>query len=467
MKTAILITSTVNPNGMINLNLSNPGERLEQYIKSVNFYIDNTDFDVIVCDNSNYDYSEKLDKSNKVEFLSFDGNHVKNRGKGYGECEIIKYALENSSIIEKMNEHDRLIVITGRIIINNLKNLNYFYHEPQEINLFKWQDKIISVVSFGSLLFWKQFSNNGLIEVSDSNWHNFFESIIVKNAENCKGHTLRYFDRIFPEVMGISGTVNAKYKDVFNLPDNPDCNIFICTHKEFNVPDNRVYIPIADKPLDGMLDASVDDNVAYKDDKYSELIQIYWLWKNYQLPKYIGLSHYRKYFSFMNEIPDMKEIFNEHDIIVSRFTDGKPLFASYSYYHNIEDLMSAYKIIEECYPQSSNDFKKYLNQDILFPCNMFVMKKENFIKYCEFLFPIIKKIDAQYHLELPLDYEKHVTNDKEKYIKNFYPNNTVEYQSRFVGFLAERISSFYFSRFFTNPLIYNLNIIEDKYGKKN
>ena len=66
--------------------------------------------------------------------------------------------------------------------------------------------------------------------------------------------------------------------------------------------------------------------------------------------------------------------------------------------------------------------KRYMRSGFAYFCNMFVMKKEIFNKYCEWLFDILEKHEKAYPCE---DY------------------NTREY--RVSGFLAERLCGIYIS----------------------
>ena len=64
----ILITSTISPNGMINCNLTSSEERKRQYSKSVEFYLNNTDYDIVFCDNSNNKLeSDNIEKNKRIE----------------------------------------------------------------------------------------------------------------------------------------------------------------------------------------------------------------------------------------------------------------------------------------------------------------------------------------------------------------------------------------------------------------
>ena len=134
----LLLTACINPNGMTMTALSDKEERREQYVKAINYYLKNTKFPIVFTENSGTDIStlfENAIKSGRLEYLSFDGNHAKERGKGYGECEIIQYALKNSTTIQSAKDK-RIAKITGRLII---KNINI----PSRINISFKTDSIL------------------------------------------------------------------------------------------------------------------------------------------------------------------------------------------------------------------------------------------------------------------------------------------------------------------------------------
>ena len=103
MKHIILLTSCVNPNCMPFTALSDINVRKQQYLDALRFYVNNTPLPIVYVDNSNVDIKEYNVISNivddRLELLSFDGNHDKKHGKGYGESEIIDYAIQHSNII--------------------------------------------------------------------------------------------------------------------------------------------------------------------------------------------------------------------------------------------------------------------------------------------------------------------------------------------------------------------------------
>ena len=126
MKHIILLTSCVNPNGMPFTALSDIDVRKQQYLDALWFYINNTSLPIVYVDNSNFDIEQfKIFHANvykRLELLSFEGNSDKVHGKGYGELEIIDYAIRHSEIINK-NKDVSLIKITGRLKITNINGI--------------------------------------------------------------------------------------------------------------------------------------------------------------------------------------------------------------------------------------------------------------------------------------------------------------------------------------------------------
>ena len=69
------------------------------------------------------------------------------------------------------------------------------------------------------------------------------------------------------------------------------------------------------------------------------------------------------------------------------------------------------------------------------------MKKEDFMKYCEFLFDVLFEFDKRNNF--------FTDNDMLNYSQRFYKyNNDTLYQSRVQAFLSERISNIYFNQHF-------------------
>jgi hypothetical protein len=170
------------------------------------------------------------------------------------------------------------------------------------------------------------------------------------------------------------------------------------------------------------------------------------MWKNYNKignPEYIGHNHYRRFFK--NE--DIYD-YEKYDIIIS-----KPIFSSnvisllqqYNFYHNINDLILCINIIKNINKKFGEKFESYLitSGTNYAPCNMFIMKKELFFEWCEFLFPILFELE-----------------------KNIDLSERDNYQKRALCFLTERIFNFWcYNKLQNGYNIKEIDIVEKLYFK--
>lgn len=118
--TVLLLTACFNPGGMKFTVLQDKEERKQQYIKAVKYYLDNTRYRIVFCENSGEDLTDLTETvaNHSLEILSFQGNdYDKSLGKGFGEFEIVRYAFQNSKFIK---DATTIVKITGRLIVNNL-----------------------------------------------------------------------------------------------------------------------------------------------------------------------------------------------------------------------------------------------------------------------------------------------------------------------------------------------------------
>ena len=107
-KIPVLITSVAQPNAPF-VALNNPIERINCTIESLKHWaLISPGSDIIICDGSGYNFETLIAatpqlKTLNIEVLHFfnDYEMVKNKGKGYGEGEIIAYALDYSIILNK------------------------------------------------------------------------------------------------------------------------------------------------------------------------------------------------------------------------------------------------------------------------------------------------------------------------------------------------------------------------------
>lgn len=200
--------------------------------------------------------------------------------------------------------------------------------------------------------------------------------------------------------------------------------VYIATHKKTELPKLQGYIPIqvgADLHDDlGYIKDNFGDNISKRNPNFCELTALYWIWKNEKEADIIGLSHYRRYFFYDTEnigfdnilpIEEINKILDKKDIILPKKLEfGRKITVKSQYYesHHTDDLLKCGKIIDKLYPKYSKSFKKVLKRHYLYAFNMFIMKKENFDKYMEWLFNIFDEFEKDLDLEKYDSYNKRV-----------------------------------------------------------
>ena len=93
---------------------------------------------------------------------------------------------------------------------------------------------------------------------------------------------------------------------------------------------------------------------------------------------------------------------------------------------------------------------------------MFIMKSEDFIK----LIKLSKEIVKEYCWRKGIDFNKIVLENKNKYLKKTYPNNTVEYQSKILTYILERLTNIFIFNNFKKIKTFGAIITENKYNLK-
>ena len=211
----ILLTGCITPNGMSFTSLNDPKERKEQYVNAINFYLARCNYPIVFVENTGTDISYLFTSAiqlGRMEYLSFIGNKEKERGKGYGECEIIQYALENSHIIHSTNDK-RIAKVTGRLIIENvvflLKFIDFVFSKRTTIcsinNEYSYADSrffIASVSFFQEFLKYKELIN-------DAKGY-YFEHALYDTIKNTISYPFAPF-LIMPQILGVSGSTGEVY----------------------------------------------------------------------------------------------------------------------------------------------------------------------------------------------------------------------------------------------------------------
>ena len=249
---------------------------------------------------------------------------------------------------------------------------------------------------------------------------------------------------------------------------NSKIKILICAHKITKTIQTNILSPIllgadyTDEQTKQYFSKYLYDNsgpnISRKHPNYAELTAIYWAWKNMDVlgnPDYIGLFHYRRFFNFKKDMEgtdpwqhaffdfsektvkrfgwrneDIEQICQGADIITSKleqilnpldWNSPATLEVHYKNAHYAEDFDLAIETIRKLHPKYEKILDEFIHAEFGHYCNMFVMKRELFIEYAEWLFSIL------------FEMEKHIDVRSEKY------NGENVSQKRVFGFLGERL----------------------------
>ena len=198
--------------------------------------------------------------------------------------------------------------------------------------------------------------------------------------------------------------------------------IYISGHKDCAAVQNEVFVPVQQKAIVRFLmDGTPEDRfMAAHANEYCELLTQYWAWK-YDDADYYGFCHYRRYFEFndavkgsdartvrrtylnartaaelgLADVPKIKQIVGQYDVTVPKPVNYY-LYTVYWQWQSadtlhIRDLDTVMEIIRSEYPDYYPAAKSYLYGHYFYGCNMFVMRRELFLPYCEWLFAILRR----------------------------------------------------------------------------
>ncbi|WP_455659543.1 DUF4422 domain-containing protein [Phocaeicola faecalis] len=181
--------------------------------------------------------------------------------------------------------------------------------------------------------------------------------------------------------------------------------IYVCAHKQDSqTRTHKPYIPIqGGKSLNptidlGFITDNIGDNISDKNNQYSEWSVIYWIWKNSHDTQYVGLNHYRRYFNLNIDENNIETIIDKHDIIAVQKTNisKRSRIRDLSAVTNKEDAYLFIDAFLHIHPQSRSAIIEYLyNSKLSYPFSMFIMKRDLFKKFCEYVFPVLFELEKR------------------------------------------------------------------------
>lgn len=262
----------------------------------------------------------------------------------------------------------------------------------------------------------------------------------------------------------LGGAGHARRKEGVNPMKKEEVGkvkIFISYHKPGEILESEILTPIHVGAANSTVQLPIQrddegENISFKNDRYCELTAQYWAWKN-EDADYYGFMHYRRHFAF-KEIPDPvglggvvvlprideeykkyiglddKEIYaciQDYDIVLPTPVDAaswgtlsnEVQFAGLSNLHAKEFDLTCQTILE-LYPQYAAAVEKFRNGNMAWWYNMFIMKRDIFLDYSEWLFNVL------FHTEEKVDF-------------TYFS----EQETRTLAFMAERLLSIYIYKY--------------------
>ena len=225
---------------------------------------------------------------------------------------------------------------------------------------------------------------------------------------------------------------------------NNNIKIFLSYHKPSTLLKNEIFTPIHvgralqtkrsdfnNKWLtENLIGDDEGENISNKNPNFCELTAQYWAWKN--LPKsikYVGFMHYRRHLNFTNtkfpinmwglnerkeldsdyikyfglNTENVKKVVSKYDIVTVEKWDVTNAGTKNNYDHyassdpklHIKDYDLALDILYKKYPEYKQSAETYNNSKYGYYTNIFVMRRDIFNKYCEWLFDILFEVEKQ------------------------------------------------------------------------
>lgn len=210
----------------------------------------------------------------------------------------------------------------------------------------------------------------------------------------------------------------------------PSIFFAVAMHAPYARPTDALYTPVqAGAALHPPMQMMRDDagaSISRKNPNFCELTVMYWMWQNVQADWY-GLCHYRRYFSLLHmgkkasrplTMAQAQAILPQTDIFLpkKRHYWIETNWSQYAHAHHESDLQKARQVIALQHPGQEVLFDRVMARRSGHRFNMFLMRREVFQAYAQWLFPLL------FALEEEIDWSGYSKRDQ-----------------RVFGFLAERL----------------------------
>ncbi len=186
--------------------------------------------------------------------------------------------------------------------------------------------------------------------------------------------------------------------------------IIVAAHKAYRMPTDPMYLPLhvgkAGKDLAlGFQGDNTGENISEKNATYCELTGLYWAWKNLDAD-YIGLAHYRRHFRGKSgkdkwdcilTTAQAEQLLQDYDVLVPKRRNYyiETAYNQYVHAHPAEPLDLMISLVSaqgENYRAAAEAMRHRTWTHIY---NMFIMKRDIFDGYCQWMFDILGQVEAQ------------------------------------------------------------------------
>ena len=196
--------------------------------------------------------------------------------------------------------------------------------------------------------------------------------------------------------------------------------IYIVSHKPVALPELEGYQPIqvgnAVDAFPGYIRDDIGQNIADKNASFCELTALYWIWKNTD-DEFKGLVHYRRFFGRRSMSSDPKDIL-DFDTLRGMLREYDIILARPAVYHinardqllmeccSPEDFDRMRSAVRDLSPEYLGAFDAFFRGNRAAQYNMMFCGKALFDAYCEWLFPILFRLEGEVDLSGADDYRR-------------------------------------------------------------
>lgn len=192
--------------------------------------------------------------------------------------------------------------------------------------------------------------------------------------------------------------------------------IIVATHKKYQMPKDEMYLPLhvgkVGKVDIGFRGDDTGDNISETNARLCELTGIYWAWKNLDAD-YVGLVHYRRHFTALSGMKrlgkdkfnciigkaELEQLLGQYEVVLPKqrkyYIETMMSHFLHLPYTFEKDVQTLREVIGDVQPEYLQAYDTVMKRTHAHMFNMFVMKREIFEKYCEWLFSIVLEADKR------------------------------------------------------------------------